>query len=172
DYCAAVFDLDGNFLDYVEVLTGATLQSGYTYSSNMVFSSGGLLSMVPGSYYVGIFYRPTGNNWIEVADNTPYANFIQMNVINPNDLELTENITSNTGSSIVQGSPLSVNLNLINNSASTFYGDYAVNLYNLDGSYAEGIETITENNGLPPGYTYNNSLTFSTNAITSEPGTY
>lgn len=172
DYCAAVFDNDGNFLDYVEVLTGATLQSGYTYTNGITFSTNGLLSMVPGTYQIGIFYRPTGNNWIQVADNSPYTNFIQMNVINPNNLELTENITSNTGSSIVQGNPLSVNLNLINNAASTFYGDYAVNLYNLDGSYAEGIETITESSGLPSGYTYTNSLTFSTNSVSSEPGTY
>ncbi|MBK7113737.1 MAG: C10 family peptidase [Flavobacteriales bacterium] len=35
DYCAAVFDAAGNFVDYVEVLSGFTLQSNYMYTDGL-----------------------------------------------------------------------------------------------------------------------------------------
>jgi len=173
DYTAAIFDNSYNFIDYVQILTGNTLQGGFAYTNNLVFSSTGLFSMLPGTYYVGIFYRPTGGNWVQVANNGIYSNLVQMNVINPNDIELNSSIVLTTGTTLTQGQPASVNLNIVNDGANTFIGQYGVRLYNLDGTLAQTIGTINENNGLPSGYTYNSPyLTFSATSVTVNPGTY
>ena len=129
--------------------------------------------MLPGTYYVGIFYRPTGGNWMQVANSGSYSNLVQMNVINPNDIELNSSMVLTPGTTLTQGQSASVNLNIVNDGANTFIGQYGVGLYNLDGTLAQTIGTMNENNGLPSGYTYNSPyLTFSTTSVTVNPGTY
>lgn len=172
DYGAAVFDSQGNFIDFVEVLTGYTLPSGYAYNNNLVFSSTGLFSMLPGTYYAGIFYKPTSGNWIAVADYNSYQNVTQINVINPNSIEMNSAMSVSPGTTVTQGQNVSVNLNILNDGGSNFYGTYSLDLYSLDGDYVQSIGSINENNGLPPGYTYLSPfLTFS-NTISAAPGTY
>ena len=172
DYCAAIFDEQGTFIDYVEILSGYSLQSGYVYNNNLVFSTNGLLSMLPGTYTVGIFYKPTGGNWVVAANSGNYINGVQIQVINPNYIEMNMAMNVSPGTTVTQGQNLSVNLNILNDGGSNFYGQYAVNLYNIDGSFAQNIATVTESNGLPPGYTYLSPfLTFS-NTISVPPGSY
>ena len=172
DYCAAVFDLNNGLVDYVETKTGATLPVGYTYTNNLVFSTTGLFSVLPGTYRVGIFYRPTGGNWILVADRNGFTNLPQITIVNGNTIRLNSALTPSPAI-FTQGQPASVNLNILNSSTSTFSGQYSVGLYNLDGSFVQTINTYTESGGLPAGYTYLAPyLTFSTTAITAAPGTY
>lgn len=173
DYCAAIFDNAYNFVDYVEIKTGLTLQGGYAYTNNLVFSTTGIFGMLPGTYYVGIFYRPTGGNWVIVSNSGSYTNLRQMTVINPNDIELNSSMVLTPGTTFTKGQSASVNFNIVNDGNSTFYGQYQVNLYELDGSFVQTINTINENNGLPSGYTYQSPyITLNTTAITADPGTY
>lgn len=174
DYCAAVFDAAFTFVDFVEVKTGATLKGGDAYTNDLVFSNTGLLSMLPGTYYVSMFYRPTGGNWVEIADNGNYTNAAQINVVFANDIELYSDISVTPGTTLTNGKPASVNLNIINNNGTTtFVGQYGVALYNLDGTLAQTIAVVNETNGLPPGYTYQSPyVTFATQSVTAGPGTY
>jgi len=173
DYCAAIFDDDYNFIDYVEIKTGNSLQSGYTYSNNLVFSSEGNFGILPGNYFVGIFYRPTGGNWVIVSNNGNYSNLTKLEVLNPNDIELNSAMALTPGTTFTQGQPASVKFNIINDGKSTFFGQYRVNLYDLEGSFVQTINTINENNGLAPGFTYLSPfITLSSTSITAEPGTY
>ena len=173
DYAVAVFDNAYNFVDFVETKTGYSLQGGYVYSNNLVFSSTGLLSMLPGKYYAGIFYRPTGGNWVQVDDNGSYSNLVSITVTNPNTIELNSAMTLTPGATLTKGSVASVNLNIRNDGTTLFKGQYAVDLYTLDGNWAQAIGTIDEASGLSAGYTYVSPyLTFTTNEITVEPGTY
>lgn len=173
DYCAAVFDAASNFYGYVQTYTGENLPAGYVYNQDLVFSSSGMFSMVPGTYYLGIFYRTNGGEWTQVADNGGYVNFPQITVINPNDIELSLAMTPSPGSSVQQGQQFSVNVNVQNTGGTTFFGDYKAALYNLDGSFAQDLGTLTENNGLPPGYEYVSPyLNFGPVPITLAPGTY
>lgn len=173
DYCAAVFDANNNFYGYVQTLTGYALQGGYVYNNNLVFNTSGLLTMLPGTYYVGVFYRPTGGEWVLVANNGSYTNFPQINVVNPNAIELNAAMTVSPGTTLTQGGQVSVNLNIINTGASPFYGQYGVGLYNLDGTWAQDIGVLNETNGLPYGYTYLSPfLTFGPAQVTVQPGTY
>ncbi|MEP7108141.1 MAG: C10 family peptidase [Ferruginibacter sp.] len=173
DYCAAIFDNSNNFIDYVEIKSGQSLQAGFAYINDLVFSNAGMVGMLPGTYNVGLFYRLTGGNWIALANNGSYANFVQIAVVNTNDIELNSSITINTGTTLIKGQASSVNVNIINDGFTPFTGQYQVNLYNLDGAFAETIGTYDENAGLPPGFTYLPPyLTFSNTAIVSDPGTY
>ncbi len=173
DYTVAIFDASYNFIDYVQTLTGYTLQGGYAYANNLTFSTTGLLSMLPGTYYAGVFYRPTGGNWIQIANSGSYSNLVQMTVVNPNDIELNSAMIVTPGTTLTQGQSASVNLNIVNDGTPTFIGKYGVGLYNLDGTLAQSIGIMNENNGLPSGYTYQSPyLTFNSSSITVAPGTY
>lgn len=172
DYGAAIFDAQYNFVDFVEVLTGYTLWGGYVHGSNLVFSTNGMPSLLPGTYYVAVYYRPTGENWTAVSNYSTYTNWISIEIINTNTIELNSAITVAQGTTVQQGQAMSVNVNVKNSGTATFVGDYQANLYNTDGSFAQAIGTMTDGNGLPGGYTYSAPyLNFSAN-VTVAPGTY
>ena len=172
DYCAGVFDLNNAFIDFVEVKTGQTLPAGYTYTNNLSFSTTGLFSVLPGTYRVGVFFRPAGGNWQLVADRNGYTNMPQITVGNGNPIRLNSAIgTSPT--TFTQGQGVTVSLNIVNTSTSTFTGQYQVGLYNLDGTFVQTIGSYYETTGLPSGYTYSPPyLSFNTPSITAAPGSY
>lgn len=173
DYAAAIFDANSNFIDYVEIQADMELSGGYVYRNGLTFSTDGLLSMLPGEYTIGIYFRPNGGNWGFVSDNGSYRNSLRMSVIYPNDIELNSEITATPSGTWTKGKEASVNLNVVNDGSSTFEGKYSVDLYNLDGSHVEEINTHDETQGLPAGYTYRSPyLTFSSSSISAEPGTY
>ncbi len=172
DYSAAVFNSQGTFIDYVQILSGYTLQGGYVYSNNLVFSNSGLFSMLPGTYTIRIFYRPTGGNWVLVSNNSGYVNSTQITVVNTNSIRLNSTILVSPGTTLTQGQTASVNLNILNASSTTFYGLFDVVLYNLDGTFAQTIGSYNESTGLPPNNTYLAPFLTFNNAITASPGTY
>lgn len=173
DYCAAVFDNANNFIDYVEIKTGLNLPAGFHYTNNLVFSSTGIFAMLPASYTVSIYFRPTGGNWTAVANSGSLVNNAAISVINPNDIEVSSAITTIPAGAFTEGEPASVNVNIQNDGSTTFTGQYQVNLYNLDGSFAQSIGAVDESTGLASGYTYMAPyLYFNAAAITAPPGTY
>lgn len=172
DFCAAVFDSEGNFVDYVETKNNESLPAGYHYASGLNFSTDGLLSMVPGNYRIGIFYRPTDRNWqCLLGENSSIISYTNIKVVNNNPIRLNSNITTAPSNSVFQGSSLAVNLDLINKESSTFSGYFFANLYDLNGYFVENIDQMYEGD-LKPDYHYENGLTFTTDAIEAEPGTY
>lgn len=73
----------------------------------------------------------------------------------------------------VAGEAASVNVNLINDGFFDWYGTYYAALFDLEGEYVTTIGELNENQGLPPGFAYLDPfLTFSTNNLDVEPGTY
>ena len=172
-FCAALFTTGGTFIAYIDSLTtgGNPLPPTYHYTGGLTFSNGGLLT-VPGTYQIGIFYRPAGGNWF-LAGNTTYTNPVNITITGPsNPLNLYSAITPSP-STFVTGQAASVNVNFINNNATTYYGTYEADLYDLNGNYVETIGSYTESAGLPSGYDYLNPyITFSTSAVTAPPGTY
>jgi hypothetical protein len=173
DYAAAIFDESANFVDFVEVKTGQSLESGYAYTNNLVFSSDGMVSLLPGNYYAGIFYKPTGGNWMQLADDGDYSNMIPFAVTYSNDIELHSDMTVSPGTTLIQGEEASVNLNIINTGSQTFKGQYAVGLFDLNGDAVQTIDVVDETDGLPSGYTYLDPyLTFTTSSVDVDPGSY
>jgi hypothetical protein len=173
DYTIAAFDNSGVFVDYIETKTNFSLQSQNAYTNNLVFSTSGLFSLLPGTYTLGLFYRPTGGNWKVVQNNGSYTNFPQITIINSNPLKLNSVISVSPSITLTQGQSASINLNVVNNGSTTFFGQYKVAMYKLDGTWVQDISTLNEVNGLPVGYTYSSPyLTFNTSSINVVPGSY
>ena len=174
DYTVGAFDSNGNFVDYVETkISFATLPSSSAYQGNLLFSNAGSFKMLPGTYKLGLFYRPTGGGWKIVANSGNYTNLPQITVVNPNSISLNSAMTVSGGTTLTQGQGASVNLNIINNGSTTFTGQYNVGLYTIDGTFVQTIGVYNESTGLPAGYTYGSPyLTFTTAAITASPGSY
>ncbi len=167
--CAAAFTTSGSFVTFIDSVTGVSLSPGWT-SGTLNFSTTGLLSMLPGTYAIGILSRTPGGGWVTVSNSGPYTNFVTMDVVNHNPMQMAS-VMNLTPTTFVQGAAGSVNLNLQNDGTS-FSGSYDVSLYNLDGTHNCTIQTMSGMT-LPAGYTYTSPfLTFSTSAVTAAPGTY
>jgi len=172
DIGAAVYDDSLNFIAYIQILSNKSLATSSHYTNNLTFSTTGISNMVPGTYYVGIIYRPTGGYWSTVAPYSTFKNFVKITVVNSTtDLVLSDSIAA-TPPSFIEGDSAKISLNLINQSVDTFYGQYSVALYNLDGSFAQAIGTYSETKGLLPGTQYSSPLIFSVDSIGLKPGTY
>lgn len=173
DYCAAVFDDNDVFIDFVEIKTGYSLNSGYHYTNGITFTTDGMLSLLPGDYSIYIFYRPTDGNWDII--NSDFWDFftddyVELKVENENLISLysTINLQTNT---IYTNDSLSVWLDIANYSTTDFSGTFDVSLYNLEGDFVTTIEEKTNMN-LTSNSHYTNGLSFTTENIDVEPGTY
>lgn len=172
DYCAAIFDNNNAFVDYVEIFTGDTLPAGFHYINGITFSSNGLLTMLPGNYSVGIFYAATGDSmWIQVSDTLGYTNLAPMSVHHANTIELYAAMTVTPGTTLIQGQSVTVNLDVVNTGTTTFNGIFDVSLYDLDGYAVFTVQQLTPV-PLPSNYHYTGGLTFTNQNITCDPGTY
>ena len=172
DFCAAIFDNNLAFVDYVQVLTNMTLPAQSHYINGLTFSNAGLFTMLPGDYTIAVYSRTAGGNWILLPDGSGgNTNVIQVSVINPNDIEMYANIAVSPGTTLTNGQAVSVHLDVANFGTTNFSGTWDVSLYNLDGSFAATIQALT-GQSLPAGNHYINGLTFSTAALSVPPGTY
>jgi len=168
DYGAAIFDNEYNYVDFVEIKTGYSLQSGYHYTGGLDFTTTGMLSLLSGTYHIVMFYRPTSGNW-SIMNNGAYSNSVQLDVVNSNDIALYSDITISTND-ITQNQSFDVNVDIANYGTSDFNGSYAANLYNLnDGSFVESIELKT---GMSLTSGYYNGVTFTSSGISADAGTY
>ena len=165
-FCAAAFDADGNFIDFIDI-ESCNLQGGYYH--NFEFTTTGNMVFVPGQYQVALFYTTDNENWT-IVDDGSYDNYGTFVIYYYDDIETYSDfsILSNNGR-LVQGSIASVKVDVANTGNSTFYGNLRVNLSTLNGEWVQNIEIKSLSNGLSSGYY--KSLTFE-GVITAEPGTY
>jgi len=146
DLCAALLKTDGSFVAYVSTLTGRTISAGAS-TGTLTFSSTGILT-VPGNYLIGIYAKAVGGNWVLVSAGS-YVNPINFTINGPlNGITLSADIVPSP-TNWVQGAAVSLNTNILNNTASTYTGTYSADLYDLSGNFVENIGTITESTGLP-----------------------
>ncbi len=168
DLTAVVFDNNGTAVEFVEILA-ANITAQYWAAAT--FTSSGSAALLPGSYTISVYYRPQGEDWMQVAGGE-YSNQINFTVGNDNnDIKLYEAISVSGGNTIVKGQSVSVYLNVGNYGTGDFYGTFDVSLYDLEGYFVETIEAMT-NISLPSQSYFTNGLTFTTSGITSEPGSY
>lgn len=165
DFSAYIFDNNMNAIDYVQIVSGS-LSSGYydTYT----FSTSGMSTILPGSYSIGIYYRPSGGEWVQVGDGG-YSNMIPFTVANESDIELYSAFNISCGTTITNNQTFNVSIDIANYGNSTFYGTVDISLYDLEGYFVETIETMA---GVvfESGYYY--SKVFSTYGVNVPPGSY
>ena len=170
---ASVFDSKGAFVDYVATLP-STLKAGETFSSNLVFNSYVNNKFLPGNYKVYIYYKPSGSGevWKQVHSPGLYnKEFASLNIKVTSAIEINSAIDFSPNT-FVQGQQGNVSINVKNVSAAKFFGQYQVNLYNLDGTWLQTIGTYNETKGLAVNADYSNSLLQFGNTIVSGTGTY
>jgi len=170
-YCAAIFDNNNNFFSYIDSFTSIVLPPNFVYKNDISFAYNGSLTLLPGKYSISIFYHGVGEGWKLVANAGSYINYAPLNVINPGALEMYAAMKVTPGTTLIQNASATVNLDIINTTSSTFNGLYDVSLYNLDGTHAATIQTLTSQS-LPSNDHYTNGLTFSTSNLNVSPGTY
>jgi hypothetical protein len=109
---------------------------------------------------------------MQLENGNDYINMVPVFVTYSNDIELNSDMVITPGNTLTKGEEISVNLNIMNNGALTFTGQYGLALYDLNGDLAQELAYIDETDGLPAGYTYLDPyLTFSS-PVDVEPGSY
>lgn len=173
DFAAAIFNSNNQFVDFVATLTGYTLEYNKHYVNPLEFTSSGISSMTPGTYSVGVYYKPTGaTQWYPLSDGA-YQNFVSIQVQgnSTNTLRLYAAITTNP-SDLVQNKTFTVTFDIANYSSSTFTGDVSVDLHGSDGKWIRELSSIT-NLSLSGMSHFTNGLTFTvTGGLPDDPGTY
>lgn len=170
DLSAALFDSNDVFIDFVDVVKGITLEPGFHLPNGVTFTNPGMPVLLPGTYYVGILYSAGDTNWIDVGDTLSYINYPEIEVINPNDIEMNAPMSLTPGTILTQGQPVTVRLEIFNYGAEAFNGILDLSLYDVDGEYMNSIEE--KKNFLLQPNTGTNGLTFNTSSINTEPGDY
>jgi hypothetical protein len=165
---AALFDANNNFVEYIQTLNEINgLQPNYHYTSGINFISS-KLNASPGSYYIGIFVKPTGGNWLQV-NNGSYLNMKPITIVSNSSLKMYSGITV-TPSSIVQNQPATINVDVANFGAA-FTGVVSVDLHNIDGTWVQQID-IKSGLSMATNTHFTNGLTFNTSGLNVKPGSY
>lgn len=170
DYCAAIFDNNGAFVDYIDSFINVVLPAGYTYQNGISFTSKGSLSMLPGTYTIGVYYRPKGGNWIALSNNGNYYDYAQLVVKNAGSMEMYGPMNITSGTPLIAGSTVTVSLDMANY-GSDFNGTIDLSLYYLDGTPAATIQQYT-GVSLRTNSHFANGLTFTTSNLNVDPGNY
>jgi len=101
-YCTGVFDQSDKFVDYVEILDNKNLKGG-TWD-DVTFTTSGISKMLPGTYSVYLYYKPTGGaEWKSVSDNGALINKLQLTVIQSTALVTTTTISGITQTTAISG---------------------------------------------------------------------
>jgi len=167
--CAAIFDTSYAFIDFVDSIPNVSYDSGYYYSTT--FSYPGKFTLLPGTYYIATYYKATAGNWMLVSNYQSYTNFLQIQVVNSNPMELYAPINVTPGTTLIAGQQVSVQLDVVNDGLTNFDGTFDVSLYDMSGYAVATIQQLT-GESLPVGYHYTNGLTFTTSNLNAPPGTY
>lgn len=149
--------------------TSQPLPGGYYSYHN--YSCAGGPPYIPGSYLVAMLYSMDGNTW-NLIDSGNY-NYAYFDIVSSYAINARSYFTILTGdgSCLYQNTDATVNVDLINNGSSTFYGQFRISLQDANGNWMQNIAILDCTNGLQPNYHYTNGLDF-TGLITVDPGTY
>ncbi|MDR1792541.1 MAG: C10 family peptidase [Bacteroidales bacterium] len=171
-YAAAVFDANDNFMGYIQILT-STSTLPVRYIHNRTFTTSGMSNLLPGNYYVSIYFRPFSGEWTKIPDAQLFANRVNFTIYHHAEIETYSNFILDKDT-LVKGKNALVSVNLLNdNITGTYSGKYRICL--LDTATIQVIQTIAEvdeNEGLTAGDSYPNPIDFSCDKITADTGKY
>jgi hypothetical protein len=173
DFAAAIFNSNNQFVSYIQIKTGYSLNFNSYFNNPIVFSTNNISALTPGNYTIGVYYKPTGTQqWIAFA-NGNYQNFksIEVKGNDANPLKLYAAITT-TPNIITRNQTFTVNFDVANFASSTFNGDISVDIHNSDGTWIREL-SIKTGLSLPSNTHFTNGLTYTiTGGIDDSAGTY
>ncbi|MCS6934489.1 MAG: thiol protease/hemagglutinin PrtT [Chitinophagales bacterium] len=166
DFACALFNSEGVFVDFIQEYINVTALAGYYY--NVTFAKQ-TLSLIPGTYYIGLYYK-NGNNNYSLIDPGPYYNPVSITVTGPyNNIQMYSSTTVNPSQPIVN-KPFTVQTQIANAGSNfNFSGFLAADIFDMEGNYMANIQDLS---GviLPSGYY--NTYQFSSQGVNIPPGTY
>ena len=171
NFGAAIIDTLNNKVAIVSIDSNQTLSANAHFPSGIVFSTTGISNLLPGKYYISIYYRPAGGSWTAVENNGVYINKTALNVINTDSVALYSPVNVSTGN-LVTGSSASFSFNIINNGNTTFKGNYRLSLYDLNGNLIQTTGTYTDSLGLTQGSKFSTAVNFIIPSLNVAPGNY
>ena len=150
----------------------ATISPNNTNTSSVYFS--GSEPLVPGEYIVNVLSATDTNDlntYRFVRDNTSYQNLAQFSITYSSNMETYSDFTFSTGNVLYANRSATINVDVLNAGSSTFTGDLAVVIEDLNGNIVQLVEQTSISNGLQPNYHYTNGLDF-TGTISVPAGEY
>lgn len=174
DISAVMFDSDGDFVDYVEILTESDgLPINYHYTNGLTFDNTGIAEATPGTYTIKIYVKPTGaTNWTAVKGTSAYANTIQVTVASDNSVQLYGSPIAVTPQILQKDGNITVKCDVVNRGAAAFTGQISADIHDYDtGDWIQTIYTFNNIN-LSVNNHFSNGLTFSGTLTGLATGTY
>jgi hypothetical protein len=173
DLAAAIFNSSNQFVSYIQIKTGYTLNFNSYFTNPIVFTTNNISALTPGNYTIGVYYKPTGTQqWIAFA-NGSYQNFksVEVKGNEENPLKLYAAITTSPNI-ITRNQTFTVNFDVANFAISTFNGDISVDLHKSDGTWIRELSLKT-GLSLPTNTHFTNGLTYTiTGGMDDTAGTY
>ncbi|MBK8658008.1 MAG: thiol protease/hemagglutinin PrtT [Bacteroidetes bacterium] len=166
DFAAALFTNDGVFVEFIQEYVGQTINNGF-YSS-ATFSTA-QLSLIPGTYILGVFYKNGSNNYSLINPST-YNNPVSITVTGPPNNIVMNGNTSFSPATVVKNAAFNINTNMANTGANLTNGFLSADLYDANGDYVVNIEEFGGVN-MTNGNAYNVQFV-SNNGLNVDPGTY
>ncbi|MCF8363278.1 MAG: thiol protease/hemagglutinin PrtT [Prolixibacteraceae bacterium] len=172
DLGAVLFDMNGDFVEFIETfsLINSPLENRKLY--DVWFDSEGL-SVYPGTYYIGIYYRETDNNWValpEIPDGG-VSNFIEVEILSPfndSEIKLYDSIYVQPRN-LVTGQAVSITTAIGNFGYSDYSGEFGAGLFTRQGEVVQSLEVIDDEVLLARNWY---EMTFFNEKIEAEPGSY
>ena len=169
NFCAASFDFDGNLTTIFDSVKNVNVSGGKTIKIS--FTGDSVLSMLPGVYDIRVFYKYPGGEWVQISDFGNYVNSLHITIENQSWLSLYSAMKISGSSSLIQGQPATMNLNILNSGTKTYKFNLNLSLFKMDGTLAFTIDSNI-NLSLNATQHFPSDLTFSTASVDADPGSY
>ncbi|MEM9832201.1 MAG: C10 family peptidase [Bacteroidota bacterium] len=166
-FAVVVFD-ENNFQEVIDSIAINDLSpNAYV---EVTLTTGGLPVVSPGNYQLAVLQKETSQEW-QLIDSDTYAAYTDIEFLDSeNDISLTTPLELSS-EIITQHEAFDLSFNIENTGSSTFSGAVAAGLYSLEGKHQVTIGSATIA-ALAPNTTLADNLTFSSDGIDLEPGTY
>ncbi|HLP51847.1 MAG TPA: T9SS type A sorting domain-containing protein, partial [Chitinophagales bacterium] len=164
DFAAAIFDNNGVFIQFVQEFPNETAQAGFHYQ--VTFSTN-QLQLIPGTYYIGLYYKNGSNNYSLINPGS-FFNPVTITVTGPySDIQMTNNTTT-TPATIVKNAAITINTGMGNAGVSAFNGWLSADIFTLEGDYVTTVEEFQVTLDAQTPY----NVTFESAGLNVDPGTY
>lgn len=172
DLTAAVLDNNNNLISYIEILKDVKIE--WSQTRNFIFSSKGIIGMVPGKYKVYIFQRDVENQWRIVPKSILVKqHFADIEVLDNTEFTLNSTIKTIPSNIIENGDILKINFDVKNQTDKTFKSKIFAGLFNYNRStFVGSIGEYIESNGLPPKGNYSGGITIESDKLKLPGGSY
>jgi hypothetical protein len=160
-----------NYIDTFGTISNVTLPPNYQFTNNLIFSSTGIPAMWQGNYSVYLLYRPTGGNWQIVSNNGSLINGGTISVVSNSPLTMFSPFRLTSAVPIITRQSFSGTVNVLNRSNAPFTGDIDIDIYRLNGTYVQTLQSYPVTD-LCVNCRFVNDLTFLIGDLNLLPGSY